>query len=735
MERLSKSRLLISLVGLALSAAGCDGTSSGDSTSTNAAIQESSGNGACQSNSNSAVSSFCASSSWQSMAKGYAHIPRTGYWNTGFATYWTGQKIITWGDVVQDNITNAGEIYDPATNSWSSMSTTNAPAARTDFVSAFTGSELLVWGGMIPSLYNAYSFNDGGAYNLTTGTWSKISHTHAPSSRFGALSVWTGSKLIVWGGQPNFSNTTFVDGGVYDRLTDTWSAMSLANAPSPRHYTSAVWTGKEMIVWGGVDLNDPFNPLATGARYNPTTNTWTPISTVGAPSGRSAHTAVWTGSKMIIWGGYDGYAQPYPNFRSDSAEYDPTTDTWTTLSSANAPSGRVANGAVWTGSRMIIWGGWDYENFYDSGYSYDPSQNKWEKLTDRGATPNPRAQPTLLWTGQALYVLGGTTLLSLNSDAGSVLGVQTLTAPTTTANAPLGPQILSSPWTPVAMPSGNGWAATVFGNGLFVALKRGLSAVSSDGFNWTSYPWPNSDVMSLAYGDGHYVSVSRLESNAQVSYDGINWTSHSMGLAKSWTKIAYGNGRFVAVSDGANSGYLASAAATAVSTDDGVTWTQTPFPVANISALTFGNGKFVALTSNPSSALTSTDGTHWTSQSLPFSDSWQDITYGNGFYLALAHSPAGTTTIATSPDGVIWNKGAISSSQAWGRIAFGNGKFVALSFMGNTSAVSSDGITWDLAITPADTYGINNLVYGNGIFAAFTTGAVNGLSGCMTATF
>ena len=32
---------------------------------------------------------------------------------------------------------------------------------------------------------------------------------------------------------------------------DTWTATSTTNAPSPREEHTAVWTGTEMIVWGG----------------------------------------------------------------------------------------------------------------------------------------------------------------------------------------------------------------------------------------------------------------------------------------------------------------------------------------------------------------------------------------------------------------------------------------------------------------------------------------------------
>src|SRR5882724_4858016 len=82
-------------------------------------------------------------------------------------------------------------------------------------------------------------------------------------------------------------------------IDDTWTATSTTNAPTARQGHTAVWTGSEMIVWGGYTFGD----LNTGGRYNPSTDSWTATSTTNAPSIRRGHTAVWTGSEMIIWGG------------------------------------------------------------------------------------------------------------------------------------------------------------------------------------------------------------------------------------------------------------------------------------------------------------------------------------------------------------------------------------------------------------------------------------------------
>src|SRR5439155_7845142 len=86
-------------------------------------------------------------------------------------------------------------------------------------------------------------------------------------------------------------------GGRYNPSTDTWTGASTTNAPLARTGHTAVWTGSEMIVWGGEDSG--LNPLNTGGRYNPGTNTWIATSTTNAPAARDYHTAVWTGSDMI----------------------------------------------------------------------------------------------------------------------------------------------------------------------------------------------------------------------------------------------------------------------------------------------------------------------------------------------------------------------------------------------------------------------------------------------------
>ena len=95
---------------------------------------------------------------------------------------------------------------------------------------------------------------------------------------------------------PHHLNT----GGRYNPDTDSWTATSTTNAPEARTWHTAVWTDSEMIVWGGMGDTPGLN---TGGRYNPSTDSWTATSTTNAPADRHFHTAVWTDSEMIVWGG------------------------------------------------------------------------------------------------------------------------------------------------------------------------------------------------------------------------------------------------------------------------------------------------------------------------------------------------------------------------------------------------------------------------------------------------
>lgn len=277
--------------------------------------------------------------------------------------------------------------------------------------------------------------------DCTGDAWAQTStSTDCPSIRWHHTAVWTGTEMIVWGGGED--NSYLNTGGRYSPSTDSWTATSTgANCPSSRRYHTAVWTGTEMIVWSGRGSSY----LITGGRYNPSTDSWTGTSTTNAPSGRIWHTAVWTGTEMVVWGGHQSSGS-----LNTGGRYAPSTDTWTATSVAtDCPSVREDQTAVWAGTEMIIWGGDNNgSTFLNTGARYNPSTDSWvaTSLTD---APSGRCWHSAVWTGTEMIIWGGTPDgSSCYNTGGRYNPSSNLWAPTSVgAGVPSGRYSHSSVWT------------------------------------------------------------------------------------------------------------------------------------------------------------------------------------------------------------------------------------------------------------------------------------------------
>jgi len=252
-----------------------------------------------------------------------------------------------------------------------------------------------------------------------------------------------------------------------------------------------------------------------------------------------------------------------------------------------------------------------------------------------------------------------------------------------------------------------------YGNGKYVAVgDDGKMATSTDGVTWTAVrdtKFGQSYIRAVAFGNNRFVAGG--SDSLAYSTDGVTWTAVIAkpsdyigdGLDAGSAKrpffadayvIIYVGGKFIA---GCAIGRMA------VSTD-GITWTAVPrentdFGVANIRAIAYGNGKFVAVGDSEyyNGISTSTNGTKWTAvKDSKFghntSFSIRGVAFGNNRFVAVSDNGK----ISTSTDGINWT--AIDVSRIFGgdiiyTIAYGNGKFIAGGSDGKM-ATSTDGLTW-----------------------------------------
>jgi N-acetylneuraminic acid mutarotase len=342
-------------------------------------------------------SGACADDTWRPTA---AQMPGRE-WHTAV---WTGTEMIVWGGTPFSNPVayNPAGRYDPATDTWTITSNVDAPSPREKHTAVWTGTEMIVWSGN----HDLESpRGTGGRYNPQTDTWTPTSTVNAPGPRQHHTAVWTGSRMLVWGGASDFSGDVLLNtGGSYDPVTDTWTALPTSGAPSGRRFHTAVWTGSQMLVWGGALDGTTGTGTNTGGRYNPSTNSWTATATSGAPAARFGQSAVWTGSEMIVWGGAPTFFTATK--LNTGGRYNPATNSWTAVATSGAPAGRDAHVAVWTGSQMLVWGGFDGQDRIRTGARYTLATNSWSPITTVNA-PAGAALARAVWTGSEMVVWGG----------------------------------------------------------------------------------------------------------------------------------------------------------------------------------------------------------------------------------------------------------------------------------------------------------------------------------------
>jgi hypothetical protein len=321
------------------------------------------------------------------------------------ASAWTGSELILAGFVGPDRRWRDGYAYDPVCNRWTSLPSEGAPTPRNNPLGAWVAERFVVWGGY-DSGDALTGLKDGAAYDPELSLWSPVS---APGfdiySSFTAYGFWqrpanwavADDRIYLWGGGHDI-----VTGGIYDVTRNQWLPIPETGAPSARWEHSVVWTGSELIVWGG--LGTPEATPNDGGVFNPESRSWRPTSLLNAAARRHGHIGVWTGSRMLIWGGYDLFGR----FPVGGALYDPSADTWQPMTNVNEPHSIYQGIRVWTGTELIAMVGpflYGSSNPLEGGI-YRPGSDTWLSI-DQDLAPDGFYPQHASWDGCRMLLIGG----------------------------------------------------------------------------------------------------------------------------------------------------------------------------------------------------------------------------------------------------------------------------------------------------------------------------------------
>lgn len=219
------------------------------------------------------------------------------------------------------------------------------------------------------------------------------------------------------------------------------------------------------------------------------------------------------------------------------------------------------------------------------------------------------------------------------------------------------------------------------------------------GETWTALAAPAANSwMAVAYGAGKFVAVSSTgTSRVMTSTDGTTWTlqSSAVAAAGNWTNVQYDNGKFIALGNSTGTNRV-------MTSPDGITWTAGTLAAYNWEGTAYGANKHVALNANtPTTAYTSTDGLTWSTTAGIPSGNWSDIAYGNQRFVAGAIS--GTNRMMYSSNGTTWTVSTLTNGSFSGinDVIYAGGKFVAsANSSSNNMLTSSDGVTWTGVTVP-----------------------------------
>lgn len=217
-----------------------------------------------------------------------------------------------------------------------------------------------------------------------------------PSPRTYTSAVWTGQKAYVFGGGAGNGLREIVE---YDPATDTVQVKA-AQLPHGRYAMSAIYDGTHAYLFGGVNQTTAFINIL---RYTPATDTLVSKSTLMPRAGGWA-SAVWTGTYAYILGGRGGC--PFSACAMETiVRYDPATDQIATMPQ-KLLKGTEAATAAWTGQYAFLFGGWNWttSDVLDI-QRYDPAAGTVTMMNAK--VPTGTRFTSSVWDGTHIYIFGG----------------------------------------------------------------------------------------------------------------------------------------------------------------------------------------------------------------------------------------------------------------------------------------------------------------------------------------
>jgi len=322
-----------------------------------------------------------------------------GTWSTLSSTGFHARGALT-ADVVGGKIYTIGgatynrsplpwvEVFEPAVQTWTSPTATGIFKDRSFHSSAVIGDKIYIFGGKGNPMVAQLSLTQ--VFDPATSSWTTptITDSLIPREDFtssvvnGKIYVFGGAEYEYYGADPVLSTTN----QVFDPSTNTWSKLTTTGKFTPRAGLSSCVVGGKIYVMGGYDSS--YTVLGTLEMFDPATNTWSSPSTTGTFTSRAEFAAEEVNGKIYTMGGIDGI-----NYLNTVEVFDPATNVWSTPVTTGSITKRACFASVVINNKIYALAGYDASSTVSTVQVFDPSLTGIESINSAISSieifPNP----------------------------------------------------------------------------------------------------------------------------------------------------------------------------------------------------------------------------------------------------------------------------------------------------------------------------------------------------------
>lgn len=308
-------------------------------------------------------------------------------------------KVLVTGGRDNSGFLHTSEVYDPATNTWSSPVSMTERAGHT--ATLMRDGRVLAAGGADSS---GTILNSSETYDPATDSWTATANNLKAGHVFHRAVLLPSGQVMVASGVTAGSTTTTTRAELFDPVTSSWVVNTFLNT-GRFDFTLSVMDSGHVVAAGGLD-STPLD-LSSVERFDPVAGTWSTSALPSLGSARQKHAAArLTTNKLLVPGGQSG------SFTLSSAEIlAPTStegfDKWSLTATGNMAHVREFHSATTLDNgKVLVVGGTDGSVTHRDADLFDPSTNSFSAVS--GLMSNRRMHHTAtVITGGLVLVVGG----------------------------------------------------------------------------------------------------------------------------------------------------------------------------------------------------------------------------------------------------------------------------------------------------------------------------------------